>query len=378
MTRIGLLTSSFPSRPGDPAGGFVHEHARWLRDQGFEVEVLAARPGSAGREPGLKVTRLPFGRRIFGGQGAPEILAAGRAWPHALAVSVSMLAEAVRRRRHWDRIIAHWLVPAGLAAAVAADGRPVRAIAHSGDVHLLRRLGLVSVAAAALVQAKARISFVTEHLREIFLREVGPAGLRRRVAGVAEVTPMGVDIARFQCAGEREPGGDRPVAFLGRLVPIKGADVAIAAASRWRAPASLAIAGAGPDAGLLRAQAATLAPGRVVLCGEVRGNQRDRFVAAAAALIVPSRQLDDGRTEGLPVVALEAMAAGVPVIASAVGGLEELPPDTRRCVPPNDPHALAAAVDRLLDDRPGRDRQVAAAAAFVRSRDWRAVGPRLI
>jgi glycosyltransferase involved in cell wall biosynthesis len=377
MTRIGLLTSSYPSAPGDPAGNFVAEHARWLRDQGHEVEVLAARPGQAIREPGLVVRRIPLGRRLFGAEGAPEVLARGGARADAIAVSAAMVAVALGRRRRWDRIIAHWLAPAGLAAAAVAGGRPVHAIAHSGDVHLLRRLGLIPMAAAALDRAGATLSFVSAHLRDVFLREVRPATLRARLELASSVTPMGVEVERFQMLRSPVEERDRPVAFLGRLVPIKGCDVAVAAAGLWQSPARLEIAGAGPGAASLRKLAAGLGSERIALRGEVRGRARDRFLAGAASLLLPSRMLPDGRTEGMPRVALEAMAAGVPLIASAVGGLIELPRDSVSLVPPNDPMALAAAVDRLLGDEAARRRQVSAASEFVTSRDWSAIGPRL-
>ncbi len=377
MTRIGIVTSSYPSAPGDPAGAFVAEHARWLRDRGHEVQVLAARPGERVREPGLRVDRAAFGRRLLGAEGAPEVLERKRGRVDALAVTSALLVEAGWRSRHWDRLIAHWLVPSGLVAAAIARGRPLHAIAHSGDVHLLRRLGLVTPVAAALVRAGATLSFVSEELRERFLRGVRALALRREVERRSRITAMGVCVDRFRRAAAKRPPGRRPVAFLGRLVPVKGCDVAVAAAGMWKSPVPLAIAGAGPEEGRLRAQAGSLGRGAVSLLGELRGAARDRFVAGAAALILPSRRLGGGRSEGFPVAALEAMAAGVPVIASAAGGLAEIPPGAVTHIPPDDARALARAVDRLLVDEGERVRQVSEAAAWVRGCDWDAVGPRL-
>jgi glycosyltransferase involved in cell wall biosynthesis len=67
------------------------------------------------------------------------------------------------------------------------------------------------------------------------------------------------------------------------------------------------------------------------------------WLAAADVLVLPSIY------EELGSVLLEAMAAGLPVVASAVGGIPDTLGDAGRLVPPRDPAALAAAVDELLD-----------------------------
>jgi D-inositol-3-phosphate glycosyltransferase len=87
----------------------------------------------------------------------------------------------------------------------------------------------------------------------------------------------------------------------------------------------------------------------------------------AAVVVVPSIELA-GRSEGTPLAAIEALAAGVPVIASATGGLRDLPVAH---VPPGDPRALAAAIDQALAEARTAPRGVAA------TYDWAAVGATL-
>jgi len=410
--RVGLVTTSYPRFPGDLAGGFVAEHAAYLARVGCEVEVIAAgdsrlvtASGSgtgyesesgtgtgtfsdrgsgsgSGHLPearglrsearGVRVRWVAASAGLFDGAGAPEELAgSARAWLAAARFSVALTREVARAARRWDAVIAHWLVPGGLAALVAAPRVPLLAIAHSGDVHLLRRLRALGAAGMLCRRADVRLSFVSEELRGIFL-ERAP-----RCAPIAQVCPMGVDVARLRAARAHRagPGADSTVLFLGRLVPVKGVDVLIRAASLWRSNARLVIAGAGPaEPGLRRLAAA--APGRIHFAGQVLGADRDRALAAADLVALPSVRLEDGRSEGLPVVALEAMAAGAAVIASSVGGLADLSAVTH--VAPGDPAALAAAVDALLLDPARRLRQVEAQDRLLPGLDWSAIGPRLM
>lgn len=140
-----------------------------------------------------------------------------------------------------------------------------------------------------------------------------------------------------------EPGGD--VVFAGRLGPEKGVDTLIAAIGRLDG-AILRVAGEGPEGERLRALADDLAPGRVVFCGRLGKADTLALVRSAGAVAVPSRWY-----ENQPMIVLEAMALGVPVVASDMGGLPELvdPETTGLLVPPDDPEALATALARLVD-----------------------------
>lgn len=378
--RIGLVTTSYPRSPGDPAGGFVAEHAAFLVRAGHDVEVIAADgPGRAverGPSGGPRVRWVAAPPGLFDRGGAPEALAGGgRSYLAAARFSLA-LARAVRRRAPaWDAVVAHWLVPGALAALAGARGLPLLAIAHSGDVHLLRRLRLTRAVGALLSRPGVRISFVTDELRRLFVE--GAPGCTAPM----QVCPMGVDAARLRDARRalvRATGGPPPVLFLGRLVPVKGVDVLIRAAALWRCPARLVVAGAGPLERELRALADAVAPGRVDFVGVLRGAERDRALAAADLVALPSIRVEAGRSEGLPTVALEAIASGAAVVASAVGGLAELPGDAVTLVPPGDPTALAAAVDRLHQQDPQDDSQTAVHERFALAFDWSSIGPRLL
>ena len=328
--RIGVVTTSYPRDAGDPAGSFVAAHVAAMRALGHDVEVLSAQD---------------IGSYLFDASGAPEEMERGRFLEQAKAMLegarfTAELTTLIYKRIHeWDVVIAHWLpcavaaVAARQALITAKPGKriPVLAIAHGGDVHTLRRTHLLGGTMKALEAGGAKVAFVSSELRDI-------AG-----APNAVVQPMGVDVDRFERI-ERAPTSPPTIAVIGRLVPIKGVDVAIAAMNHVSADAKLAIAGDGPERAVLEGLAASSS--RIELLGQLDPMARDELLSRASVVVIPSRVLPNGRSEGTPVVALEALAAGVPVVASDVGGLRDL--DTVVRVPVGDPRALASAIDRVL------------------------------
>jgi glycosyltransferase involved in cell wall biosynthesis len=349
--KIGVITTSYPRHPGDPAGNFVAGHVEALRALGHRVDVFAAGTGW-------------LDRALFDRGGAPDLLErspirgalAGAAYTAQLTAAVAVRAPA------WDSIIAHWLVPSALAALTTRA--PLLAIAHGGDIHTLRRTRLLAPTLHALRARGARLAFVSEQLRAIARAEV-PA--LARWLDDAIVQPMGIALARFR-ALDRAPTDPPAIVTASRLVAQKGIDVAIAAMAHVRSPARLVIAGDGPERAALAARSSP----HVTFLGAVPTEQRDQLLRAASLVVVPSRVMPSGRTEGTPLIAIEALAAGVPVVASSVGGLCEL--EALALVAPDDPIALARAIDRTLAAPPAPE-QLRSSVAHL---DWMRVATRLV
>jgi colanic acid/amylovoran biosynthesis glycosyltransferase len=159
-----------------------------------------------------------------------------------------------------------------------------------------------------------------------------------------------------------------PLLFVGRFVPKKGVSVLIEALQQLRAEGrepEAAIVGDGPLAGDLRRQAVGLERLRFL------GWQRPEAVAAlmreAALLVIPSVTAADGDAEGLPSVALEAMALALPVLATDEAGLAGvvIPGQTGSLVPARDALRLAAAIGELLAEPLERQRLGQAAADLI-------------
>jgi glycosyltransferase involved in cell wall biosynthesis len=181
------------------------------------------------------------------------------------------------------------------------------------------------------------------------------------------VVHNGVDaeaLGRAAAAGAPDglPGTRPLVGCVARLERVKGVDLFVRAAailSRQRPDVTFAVVGDGSQrAELETASRAESLEERVVFLGVV--------ASAAPALVRFDVCVVPSRSEGLPMVVLEAMALARPVVATAVGGIPEAVDDgaTGILVRPEDPEALAAAIGSLLDDpergaamgRAGRER----------------------
>ncbi|HVE45828.1 MAG TPA: glycosyltransferase family 4 protein [Acidimicrobiales bacterium] len=135
--------------------------------------------------------------------------------------------------------------------------------------------------------------------------------------------------------------------FAGRLSVEKGVDLVVEALQWMDASTILDIAGEGPEQEKLEELASRVAPGRVRFLGRLSKVELQQHLDAAAVLAIPSRFY-----ENQPMIILEAFASGVAVVGSDRGGVRELiePGVDGLLVPPEDPRALATALNALLSD----------------------------
>lgn len=183
--------------------------------------------------------------------------------------------------------------------------------------------------------------------RPLAERIVGAGVPAARVHTLANALPTGILPSRGEARQALGLSSEdrRPIAlWIGRLSVEKGADLALDA---WAALAAdhrprLLVIGDGPERSALELQAAALGLGAdVQFCGAVP--QAHRLLPAADLLVLSSR------TEGTPMVLLEAMQAGVPIVAAAVGGVPDLlAGGAGRLVAAVSPEAMAAAVAELV------------------------------
>jgi colanic acid/amylovoran biosynthesis glycosyltransferase len=165
-----------------------------------------------------------------------------------------------------------------------------------------------------------------------------------------ELTPLGVDPAEFPPRPFRPDPSPFQIVSVGRLAPVKGQHVLIAAMQRLVSEGRnirLRLAGDGPDRAELQQDAADRGLHEHVLFeGNVNQDTLREFYRESDALVLSSF------AEGLPVVLMEAMAMEIPCISPWVNGIPEIVTHAENglLVPPGDAEALASAIARLMDD----------------------------
>jgi phosphatidylinositol alpha-mannosyltransferase len=192
-----------------------------------------------------------------------------------------------------------------------------------------------------------------------------------------ELVPNGLDVGAFAAADPADLGPGRKLLFVGRLHPRKGFLVAVAAfriLAADRPDLRLIVVGEGEQRGAIDLLPPALRE-RVRLLGTVGHAELPRIHAGCDVYLGPAVG-----GESFGYVLIEAMAAGLPVVASDIPGYDEVVVDGADglLVPPSDPDALAAATARVLDDRAFADKVATAGREHARAFDWSVVGARLV
>jgi glycosyltransferase involved in cell wall biosynthesis len=287
--RILLVSQMYPGADAPDLGVFVAQLERELVARGNDVDlaVLDTRAGG-------KLRYLALARRTL-------------------------------RARRPDVVYAHFLVPAGLIAALGARA-PLVVTAHGRDVRNIGAIPGVAVATRFVVRRAAAVVCVSDYLRRELELKVPEA------RGKTEVVSSGVDLERFAVT----PPPDGPTRFLcvGALTERKNV-VRLADAFAQLGAGTLTYAGEGALRPRLEGRE------RLQLLGAVPHDEVAPLLADAHVLCQPSL------VEPLGQALLEAMACGRSVVATRVGGPPELvPPDAGVLVDPLDVDALAEAMRR--------------------------------
>jgi glycosyltransferase involved in cell wall biosynthesis len=345
-------------------GAHVDALVAGLLDGGHEVRVVTADStadafgwtGAARLWPVHGGARAPRGlvdwHRIMRLAGTVDVV---HAHGHQAAV---VAAAAVARARPRARLVVSLhndLPPAGPSSASRAAHTALRwAVSRA-----LRRADLVTGASEDLVTLAATLGARRTEIAEV------PSN---RVAGLLDASPLAPAQRDALLAGAGVPT-DRPVVLtVARIAPQKDLPTLVEAARLSREAATWVVVGSGDE--LLRARLEEVAGG--IRPGDTDATRAGvRFVGGRDDVPEWLRSADvfvlTSRWEARALVVQEAMAAGLPVVATSTGGLPGLVDDAGLLVPVGDPAATAMEVDRLLRDHDERARRGTAARAVAAS-----------
>jgi glycosyltransferase involved in cell wall biosynthesis len=359
---VVFVTHNYPRQAGDLPGAFLHPLAMALRDRGHDVRVVApADQGASGRDvlDGIRVNRVRYSIPEFENlayegmmqQRARSVSGFTALLGLLLALKAGARAEA-RDAKAPVVFHGHWWFPGGFALPGGRkDSRLVTLHGSDGRLldgspgrwlgrRVLRRPGVVTAVSAEL------------------------ATLAEQVTGrkdiTAHVQPMPIDSSRRPWSSG---GGGAYV--IARLVAQKRVELALAAIgelARTGEAWPLTIVGTGPELGRLEALAAALpAPAKVHFTGQLPQDEVAQRLSTADVMLFPAVR------EGLGLSAIEALMAGVPVIACRDGGgvVSALGKHGGGVITDPNPQALATALRNLT----GNDQKDAARAAGAQWRE---------
>jgi glycosyltransferase involved in cell wall biosynthesis len=351
--KLLVLTTTYPSSGDDPSGIFIEKLLRAIKLRGYEIKVLAPSNGVFhGRRNLNGIETVRFGyfwpksleKLTSRAGGIPENMANSRLariqiFPMMLMFFLRALAEV----RGCDIIYANWLGAGIIGAATSLIARKPLVVSFRGDDgYLARERFLWRILTKWVLKRASRIAPVSRELRDIMV-ELGAPETK------CALPRFGVDTELFYPA--KKTASDKlatNIIFVGSLIVRKGLHDLLAALA---APAfdnvTLTVIGDGVYADeLLKIANSLNVNERIQWMGTLPQDQTAKLMSEADLLCLPSYM------EGRPNVVNEAMASGIPVITTRIGGIPDMlvEGETAFLTPPGDVDELRKYLTILVND----------------------------
>lgn len=363
-TRVLLVTSSYPSGKNDLRGTFIVKQVQTMVHRGFFMVVLTPHiPGSSRYEvlDGIPVYRFPYFfpfslQRLCGSGGLyfgykQSIWGKIQIIPYVLMMT--LYTGLLIRREKINLIHSHWVIPQGIAGGFwqMITGIPHITTSHVLDVTITRTMPCT----------KRIISWVLSHTR---MATVNSSFTLDQLIPFSPLTlpisiiPMGMDETRIKTISESNLPIIRKkhsILFVGRLIDWKGVEVLINAVKHLISDypdLSLQIIGEGPEKGRYEGIVRDFKlDSTVTFRGQISDAELNQAYIQADLFVLPSQEKNGIIMEGLGVVLIEAIAHGVPVIGSRIGGIIDIIEDgvTGYLVQPGDEKDLAEKISWVFD-----------------------------
>lgn len=350
--KLLVTASTFPRWKGDTEPRFVLDLASHMTDE-FDVTVLV--PAS----PGVKDTEIMDGVKVIRYHYFPIHKWETLCYPGAIVprikekkvrillvpfLFISLYFKLWRILPEYDIIHAHWLIPQGIVQSFFK--KPYIVTGHGGDVTSLNK-GIIKKLKVRCLKKASHVTVVSNYLKER-VEELANYEIEE-----PSVISMGVDTSRFgkqyRVENYFNQGDKKVVLFVGRLAEKKGVTYLIEAMKA--VDAVLIIVGNGPLHDKLVEQAKDLG-NKVQFGGSKTHDELKTIYASADIFVAPSITAKDGDQEGIPTTIMEAMASGLPVIATNTGGISDIVNDGINgfLVPEKDSLAIREKIEEIMNN----------------------------
>jgi len=370
------LTSSFPLGDGNTDGSFIFDHFSHLKViSDNEITVLC--PHSRGAKSFEQKNGLNIHRFVYFYPYALEYLAYDEGLPYKIMnsplakiqVPFFIMSELIYSivfiwQKDIDLINSHWLIPQGLVGSICKKFFGITHIAtvHSSEISVLKRIPFGKFLMSFIINHVDILVSVSSH-RSNEILEFLPPILAENARKKLRIVPMGTDVARNLNQQNKDAikskygiNSQYVVLFVGRLVEVKGCIFLLENFSRVVkeiCSIKLLILGNGPLESELKNYVSSQGlHNNVMFMGFIEHDSMKDFYSIADIVVVPSIVDSYGYQEGLPVVVIESLSCGIPVIGTNTNGIAEAIIDHHNgiLVDPQNSEQIAEAIINLLSN----------------------------
>ncbi|ETA66808.1 glycosyltransferase [Methanolobus tindarius DSM 2278] len=345
--RLLILSSSFPRNTNILSSSFSYEFCKNLLQKGSEVIVLAPHHSTSKfieEIDGIKVYRFPYfvpfsAQKLAYNAGIAynfkNSLFAKLQLPFFLLSELIYSLKIIKQEKI-DVVISFWLIPQGLIAAICNKILKIKHIAviHSSEVTILKKLNFGTKITQLIFNHSERIVSVSSH-RAHELLSILPPNVSESASRKLHIIPMGIDPSKLisnettnDLKLKYELNDSFVVLFVGRLVEVKGCKYLINAFKdvvEEYSKAKLIVVGSGyMEEELKELVAFHSLNEKVLFSGFVSSDLISDYYNLADIVVVPSIVDSSGFQEGFPVVVMESLVTGKPIIATKTNGIMEI------------------------------------------------------
>lgn len=395
--KLLILTTSFPRWKDDTYPSWIYELAKTLFKKGFRINILSPHYPKAKiyeERDNLKIKRFryfyPLKYQKLGYGILPNIKKNKFLILQVLFFNISYLINSIKiaKKEKIDIVNTQWIIPSGIIGAILKKLYGIKHICtiHAGGILMLNRLPFRKTITKFIAKNTDYFVIVSTHGKEMLLNTV-PSNLKESVKNKIKIISMGIYTKNFKYIKDKNKLRERNnikskhvLLFVGRLAGKKGVKYLLKSMPeiiKKLKDVELLIMGDGPlKEDILKLTKKLKLEKKVKFLGYVVGKKRNEYLSLSDILIIPSIVTKEGDTEGLPVVIMEGMATGLPIITTNVGGIKDIIKNNQNgiLIQEKNSKQIAENVIKLINNKKFMEKLSKNALLTSKNYDWDIIG----